>query len=188
MKRLLIVFLLLGYFSSGAYAEEQAEQKYVGVFFGKANSNVDIGIGDADIENGNVGIVVGGHAESGLGFEFFYSNTVDQDDDTLAAGKVRYDSQIWGFLGSYRISSGPVYGLAKAGYAFLDLQAKVSGLSQEKYKEEGLSYGVGAGIEVGGHGAIELNYLILPDINERIDGFDTEIETELITLGYNLYF
>ena len=193
MKRLLIVFLLLGYFSSGAYADErgepdeQGERNHVGVFYGKANSNVDIGLGDDDIENGNLGIVFGGHSESGLGFELFYSNTVDQEESDSVDGKVRYDAQIWGLLGNYRVGN-EFYGLVQVGYAFIDLRAKVSGFASEKVKEEGLSYGIGFGIEVGKHGAVELKYLVLPDIYERIGGFDTEIDNDLTTLGYNWYF
>ena len=187
MKRLLIVFLLLGYFSSGAYANEHGERMHFGVFYGKADSNVDIGIDDDDIENGNLGFVIGGHAESGMGFEFFYSDTVDQEENDTVLGKVRYDSQIWGLLGNYRIGD-KFYALIEAGYTFIELRAKVSGFSAEKYKEDGLSYGIGFGIEVGKHGAVELKYLVLPDINERIVGFDVEIENELTTLGYNWYF
>jgi len=181
MKRLLIVFLLLGYFSSGAYAEEQGEQKYVGVFYGVADS------GDGDVKNGNLGMVIGGYVKSGLGVEFFYSDTFDEDDVDTDVGKIRYETQVWGLLGSYRVGD-KYYGQVKAGYTFLDLNAKISGLTSEKWKEEGLTYGVGFGIKVGKNGAVELNYLVLPEVTDRIAGLDVEFDNELYSLGYNWNF
>ncbi|MCP4766655.1 MAG: porin family protein [Gammaproteobacteria bacterium] len=181
MKRLLIVFLLLGYFSSGAYAVEPTEQKYAGVFYGIADS------GDGGVKNGNLGLVIGGHVDSGIGIEFFYSDTIDGDDESTSLGKIRYESQIWGLLGTYRFGD-KYYGLIKAGYTFLDLEAKITGLTREKWKEEGLSYGIGFGVRVGKNSAVELNYLVLPDVTDRILGFDVEFDNELYGLGYNWFF
>jgi opacity protein-like surface antigen len=187
MKRLLIVFLLLGYFSSGAYAAELGEQKYVGVFYGEVDTEVDSGAGDADIENGNLGFVIGGQIESGPGIEFFYSDTIDEDETKTNLGKIRYDSQVWGLLGTYRFGD-KYYALLKAGYTFIDLKAKLSGVPSEKLNEDGLSYGIGFGIEVGKNGAVELNYLVLPEVTDRILGLDVEFDNELTSLGYNWYF
>jgi len=181
MKRLLIVFLLLGYFSSVAHAAEPVEQKYAGVFYGVVDS------GDGDVENGNLGLVIGGHVESGLGVEFFYSDTIDEDETDTVSGTLRFESQVWGLLGTYRVG-GKYYGLLKGGYTFLDLRAKVTGVDSEKWKEEGLSYGIGFGVEVGKNGAIELNYLVLPEVNDRIGGTEFDFDNELISLGYNWNF
>ncbi|MCP4300378.1 MAG: porin family protein [Gammaproteobacteria bacterium] len=181
MKKLLIVFLLLGYFSPGAYAEEPGERKYAGVFYGIVDS------GDGDVEAGNLGLVIGGYVKSGLGVELIFSDTINEDDKENNLGKVRYKSQVWGLLGSYRFGD-KVYGLVKAGYTFLDVSGRITGLSSEKWEEEGLSYGIGAGVKVGRSGTIELNYLVLPDVTDRILNTDVEFENELISLGYNWNF
>jgi hypothetical protein len=44
----------------------------VGVFYGQIESE--------DVETGNIGIVLGGIADSGLGFELFYNLTVSEDE------------------------------------------------------------------------------------------------------------
>jgi len=125
--------------------------------------------------------------KSGPGIEFFYSDTFDEDDVNTAVGKIRYETQVWGLLGTYRVGD-KVYGLVKAGYTFLDLNAKISGLTSEKWQEEGLSYGVGIGIKVGKNGTVELNYLVLPEVTDRILDLDVEFDNELYSLGYNWNF
>ena len=182
MKQLLIVLLLLGYFSSGAQAAEGVEKGYVGVYYGEINS------GDGDIKNKNLGLVIGGSMESGPGVEFFYTDTVDKDT-TVSAGlpDVRYSTQAWGLLGTYRVGS-DFYALLKAGYTFIDVTSQTAGVGSQKFKEDGLSYGIGVGIEVGKSGAVELNYLVLPDIELASGNQFVDVENELISLGYNWYF
>jgi hypothetical protein len=187
MKQLLIVLLLLGYFSSGAQAQAAKDPKdtdkgYIGVFYGEVDSS------DGGIENRNLGLVAGGSMESGPGVEFFYSDTVDKDTNVSAGSPdVRYSTQAWGFFGTYRFGS-EYYALLKGGYAFIDVTRQTAGVGSQKFKEDGLSYGVGVGIEVGKNGAVELNYLVLPDIELSSNDQFLDVENELISLGYNWYF
>ena len=179
MKQLLVVLLLLGYFSSSAHATEHGEEKYVGVFYGQASTE--------DVDNGNLGLVVGGFLESGPGVEFFYSNTVDKDDFEDSTGRIfKYETQAWGLLGTYRFG-GDLYAMLKAGYTFVDVKANQIGGSSNTFDEDGLSYGLGVGYRVGENGSVELNYLVLPEI-EEIEGILVEADTELLSLGYNWHF
>ena len=189
MKQLLIVLLLLGYFGSGVQAAEDdqrgyedGERGYVGVFYGQVDTS------DGGVENGNLGLVIGGSLDSGPGVEFFYSDTVDKDEfqsDTFP--DIRYSTQVWGLLGTYRFGT-KQYGLLKAGYTFIDVKGEVAGGTNEKFDEDGLSYGVGFGIEVGNSGAVELNYLVLPDIELSVGTDNLDTENEMYTLGYYWHF
>lgn len=184
MKQLLIVLLLLGYFSSGAQAAEDSkdEKGYFGIFYGELDSN------DGGIKNKNFGLVAGGSMESGPGVEIFYSDTVDEDTTvTAGAPDVRHSTQAWGLLGTYRFGS-EYYALLKAGYAFIDVTSQTAGVGSTKFKEDGWSYGIGVGIEVGNNGAVELNYLVLPDLEITSGSQFADVENELISLGYNWYF
>jgi len=182
MKQLLIVLLLLGYFSSGAQAAENGERGYVGVFYGEVDTN------EGSIENRNLGIVVGGSLESGPGVELFYSDTVDKDEfEATGFPDIRYSTQVWGLLGTYRFGT-EFYAMLKAGYTFVDVKGEVAGAANEKFDEDGLSYGLAVGIEVGDNGAVELNYLVLPDIELSVGNENADVENEMMTLGYNWYF
>ncbi len=183
MKQLLIALLLLGYFGSGVQAAEEEEKKYAGIFYSELNTN------DGSVENKNYVIVVGANLKSGFGMEFFYSDTVDKDEvrSTALAADIRYSSQAWGLLGTYRVGS-KFYGVAKAGYTFVDLTADIAGQGKETLDEDGFSYGVGFGIEVGEYGAIELNYLVLPEMEESDLDNHFGLENELTSIGYNWYF
>ena len=181
MKQLLIVLLLLGYFGSGAQATD-ADRGYAGVFYSLVDSS------DGDIENGNLGLVVGGSMDSGPGVEFFYSDTIDKDTfESTGFPDIRYSTQVWGLLGTYKFGT-EFYALLKAGYTFVDVSADIAGEPNEKFSEDGLSYGVGFGIEVGKSGAVELNYLVLPDIELSLDDQNFEVGSEQISLGYNWLF
>ena len=182
MKQPLIILLLLGFFSSGGYASEHETRNYVGVFYGVVDS------GDGDVENGNLGIVIGGNLESGPGIEFFYSETIDKDEfNSSTLPDLKYSTQVWGLLGSYRIG-GDFYGMLKVGYTFVELKADIAGGGSDKIDENGLTYGVAAGMQVGDNGAVELNYLVLPEFEESLNGDNVDYDNELISLGYNWYF
>ena len=180
MKQILFVLLLLGYFGSGAQATD-GDRGYAGFFYSQVET------GD-NVENGNLGLVIGGSMDSGPGIEFFYSDTVDKDTSkSTGLPDVRFSSQVWGLLGTYRFGS-EVYALLKAGYTFVDVRADIAGQPNEKLGEDGLSYGVGFGVEVGKNGAIELNYLVLPDIEESLGDQNVDVGSEQISLGYNWLF
>ena len=68
------------------------------------------------------------------------------------------------------------------------MRADIAGEPNEKFAEDGLSYGVGFGIEVGKSGAVELNYLVLPDIELSLDDQNFDVGSEQISLGYNWLF
>ena len=68
------------------------------------------------------------------------------------------------------------------------VKADIAGRSNESLDEDGLSYGVGAGFEVGKNGAIELNYLVLPEMEESLFDENVEFENELTSIGYNWHF
>ena len=182
MKQLLIALLVLGYFGFGVQAAEEVEQRYAGFFYGEVDTN------EGDVENMNLGLVIGGRMESGPGIEFFYSDTVDKDEFSEDGfSDVRYSTQAWGLLGTYKFGT-KFYGVVKGGYTFVDLKADIAGRSNESLDEDGLSYGVGAGFEVGKNGAIELNYLVLPEMEESLFDENVEFENELTSIGYNWHF
>jgi hypothetical protein len=183
MKQLLIVILLLGYFSSGAQAKEGAEDGSL-IYFGVSASQVE----SEDIDNYNYGIVIGGSIDKGPGAELFYSNTFDGERvETTGFPDVDYSTQVFGLLGTYRFGT-QIYTRLKLGYASVDVRADVAGSGTQDFDEAGWSYGIGVGIEVGKRGAVELNYLVLPDIDLTIgDQFET-VDSDLISLGYNWYF
>jgi len=181
MKQLIIVLLLLGYFGSSAQAAE-GDRGYAGIFYSEVDSS------DGGVENGNLGLVVGGSMKSGAGIEFFYSDTVDKDTfEATGFPDIRYSTQVWGLLGTYRFGT-TVYAMLKAGYTFVDVRADIAGEPNEKFDEDGLSYGVGFGVEVGKSGAVELNYLVLPDIELSSGSENFDVGSEQISLGYNWYF
>jgi hypothetical protein len=183
MKQLLIVLLLLGYFSSGAQARESAEDNSL-TYFGVSASQVE----NEDIENYNYGIVLGGSIDKGLGAELFYSNTFDGERvETTGFPDVDYSTQIYGLLGTYRIGT-KFYTRLKLGYASVDVRADVAGGGTEDFDEAGWSYGIGVGLEVGKSGAVELNYLVLPDIEVTIGNEFETVNNDLISIGYNWYF
>ncbi len=183
MKQLVIVLLLLGYFSSGAQAKEGDEDGNL-TYFGVSASQVETD----DIENNNFGIVLGGSSEAGPGAELFYSDTFDGERvKTTGFPDVDYSTQVWGLLGTYRFGT-EVYARLKFGYASVDVRADVAGSGTETFDEGGWSYGIGVGIEVGKSGAVELNYLVLPEIDLTIgDQFET-VDSDLVSLSYNWYF
>ncbi len=52
----------------------------------------------------------------------------------------------------------------------------------DRYRENGLAYGVGAKLNVGGSGAVTLDYTVLPDIESDEYGFT--VESAIISIGY----
>lgn len=71
-----------------------------------------------------------------------------------------------------------VYG--KVGFAGLSFEDD----DNDTYRENGVTYGVGAKLSLGGSGAITLDYTVFPDIENDKVGVDVEVD--MISLGYQM--
>jgi hypothetical protein len=166
LKAMILASLLV---SPMAVADESS---YGGLSFGR----VDID----DIYTGNLGIVFGGIADNGFGYELFYTFTVVDYDESGAT----YDSAETDAINLYAVyrTPGDVYLKAKAGVSYVNitLDSPVNGRLSDS--TEGFSYGLAAGIAVG-DGEIELTYYRFPDFDD-FDGISFDEEVEMLNLAY----
>ena len=165
-KLMILASLLV---SPMAVADETA---YGGLSFGR----VDID----EIETGNLGIVLGGIADNGFGYELFYTFTVVDYDESGAT----YDSAETDAINVYVVyqTPGDAYLKAKAGYSYVNitLDSPVNGRLSDS--TEGFSYGLAAGIAIG-DGAIEATYYRFPDFDD-FDGVSFDEEVEMLNIAY----
>jgi hypothetical protein len=166
LKAMILASLLV---SPMAVADESG---YGGLSFGR----VDID----DIYTGNLGIVFGGIADNGFGYELFYTFTVIDYDESGAT----YDSAETDAINLYVVykTPGKAYFKAKAGYSYVNitLDSPVNGRLSDS--TEGFSAGLAAGIAVG-DGEIELTYYRFPDFDD-FDGISFDEEVEMLNLAY----
>ena len=182
MKRNLFAALLLLLVTS---TWVQADTNYAGLSYGLIN--VEEQDSSFEAETGNLGIVVGGVANSGLGFELFYNFTVREDDISVNGNEVA-EARItsFGVLGVYQ-SPGQVYFKGKAGFAVSDLDFDIDGAAGSFDDDaSGIAYGVAVGVQIG-EGALELTYLVLPEFKD-FEGLEFDADVALINLGYHWNF
>ena len=166
LKALILASLLV---SPMAVADETG---YGGLSLGR----VDID----DIYTGNLGIVLGGIADNGFGYELFYSFTVVDYNESGAI----YDSAETDTINVSAVyqTPGNVYVKAKAGYSYVNitLDSAVNGRLSDS--TDGFSYGLAGGIAIG-DGAIELSYYRFPDFDD-FDGVSFDEKVEMLNLAY----
>jgi hypothetical protein len=182
LKRNLFAILLIGFTASTLV---QAETTYVGLMYGQ------ISVDDQDssfaVETDNVGIVLGGIADSGLGFELFYNLTISEDKISVNGEEVAEATmESYGVMIVYQ-TPGELYVKAKGGLAAVELDFDVSGASGSfDDGSTGVVYGAAVGYQIG-NGALELSYLVLPEFND-FEGLDFDADVNLLSLGYNWNF
>ena len=148
-----------------------ADTGYGGLSFGRVT--VD------EIETGNLGIVLGGIADNGFGYELFYSfSVVDYD--------VSFDSFETDTINVYVVykTPGKAYFKAKAGYSYSNItfDPEDDGVASVSDSTEGFSYGLAGGIGIG-DGALELSYYQFPEFDD-FDGVSFDEEVDMINLAY----
>ena len=141
-----------------------------------------------EIDTGNIGIVFGNIAESGFGYELFYSFTVRDDKGFQDGAEITAETDIIGLFLAYQ-TPGDIYLKAKLGYAFVSLKfdAEDQGSTVEDQgstsdSAEDFSFGLAAGTFIG-DGAIELTYYRFADF-EEFDGNDIDKDVEMLNLTY----
>jgi len=149
-----------------------------------------LSIGRVDIDNietGNLGIVFGGIADNGFGYELFYSFTVVDYDESGAT----YDSAETDTINLFAIyqTPGDIYFKAKAGYSYVNItfvpdvgDIAIGDGASVSDSTEGFSYGLAGGIGIG-DGALELTYYRFPDFDD-FAGVSFDEEVEMINLAY----
>ena len=153
-----------------------ADNAYGGLSFGRVT--VD------DIETGNLGIVLGGIADNGFGYELFYAFTVVDYDKSFNS----FETDTINLSVVYK-TPGKIYFKAKAGYSYVNITfvpdvgdiATGDGASVSD-STEGFSYGLAAGIAIG-DGAIEATYYQFPDFDD-FDGVSFDEEVEMLNIAY----
>jgi hypothetical protein len=165
-KLMILASLLV---SPMAVADDTA---YGGLSFGR----VDID----EIETGNLGIVLGGIADNGFGYELFYSFTVVDYDESGAT----YDSAETDTINLYAVyrTPGTVYFKAKAGYSYVNITLDSAVIGRLSDSTEGFSYGLAGGVAIG-DGGLELSYYRFPDFDD-FDGVSFDEEVEMLNLAY----
>lgn len=176
MKRQLVALLLSGMLAAPL---AQAENTYAGVFYANVESD------DIDVKTGNLGITVGSVPDSGGGFEFFYAFTVDEDEITGGGLTADVSTQVLGAFAMYK-TPGDYYAKFKAGIAYIDMEVDIDGFGSADDEATNLAYGITLGTRLG-FGALELTYLVLPEIDE-FEGIGIDAEFDMISLGYNWEF
>jgi len=155
-----------------------AETSYGGLSYGRVNID--------DVYTGNIGIVLGGIADNGFGFEFFYSLTVVDyefsSNETIAGGS--YESAETDTVALFAVyqTPGDVYFKAKAGYGYVNLTLDAEEGGKDSDTTDGISYGVAGGMAIG-DGAIELTYFWFPEF-EDFDGASIDEDVEMLNLTY----
>ena len=146
---------------------------YGGLSFGRVDSE--------DIYTGNLGIVLGGIVENGFGYEFFYSFTVADYEESSGG---TYDSAETDTVSLFAVyqTPGDAYFKAKAGYSYVSFTFDAGDGSKTSDSTEGFSYGIAGGMAIG-DGAIELSYYWFPEFDE-FDGVSVDFEVEMINFAY----
>ncbi len=155
-----------------------AESTYGGLSYGRVNLD--------DIYTGNIGIVLGGIADNGLGFEFFYSFTVVDYEFSSGStfGGNSYDSAETDTVGLFAVyqTPGDVYFKAKLGYSYVNLTLDGEEDGKDSDTTDGFSYGIAGGMAIG-DGAIEATYFWFPEF-EKFDGVSIDEDVEMLNFTY----
>lgn len=162
-----------------------ANSNYIGPFYGLVS--VDDQDSGFEVENGLLGIAIGGISDSGLGFEVYYAAHLDEDE-ILVNGREVAEAAIttFGFFAVYR-TPGQVFLKLKGGLASSELEFELANdAGSIEDDAAGLAYGGALGVEIG-KGSLELGYLVLPEFGD-FEGLDFDADVDMVTLGYNWNF
>ena len=176
MVRMIAALLLACLFAA---APAQAENYYAGVFYGQVESD------EIDVETGNLGLTFGSVAESGLGFEVLLALTVE--DDEIGSGVLTADAStsIAGFFAMYK-TPGNYYAKIKGGFAHIDVEIDFDNFDTASDNNTDIAFGLTLGARFG-NGALELSYLVLPELDE-FEGANIDADFDMLSLGFNWHF
>ena len=159
---------------------------YLGVKYGLLTIDEPVSGAD-DVEMDNVGFTFSGDINEYLALEFEFSTTVSESEqDLLDLGpnlKVSSDT-----LGLFLVgkTQGDVYIKGRVGYTRVaqDISYSGSSISANVY---GVAAGLGAGIKLAEGAALEIEYSVYPETDRFEElgiGFDDDLETEFVTVGF----
>jgi hypothetical protein len=81
-------------------------------------------------------------------------------------------------------TQGTVYVKGRIGYTRTTLERNFNGSSFD-HNSYGIAYGAAAGVKIGKSGAIELEYTIMPDIDDSgFVGAPVEVESDFVSISY----
>lgn len=159
---------------------------YLGIRFGQITIDEPVSGAD-DVEMENVGFTFAGDINEYLSLEFEFSKTVSESEDDLfnLGSDLKVSSDTLGLFLVGR-TQGEVYVKGKVGYTRVaqDISYSGSSISANVY---GVAAGLGAGIKLAEGAALEIEYTVYPktDRFEELGiGFDDDLETEVVTLGF----
>ena len=175
MKGKIILLLVTAAFTAPVTQAEN--QGYAGAFYGLVESE--------DVETGNLGILVGSSWNNGVGIEFMYSFTINEEE--LSEGPFTADVSIdtLGLYATYTAGE-EFYLRGKAGYAKVDLEFDFEGLGSIDDDTSDFSFGVSFGYRTT-NGALELTYLVLPEFDD-FQGIEVDADVDMLSIGYNFNF
>jgi len=153
---------------------------YLGLKYGRLTIAEDVPDSDgADIRN--LGFAFGKGINEVLAMEFIWNTTVTEDD--TSSGNLSADT-----IGLYMVAKTPgrVYFKGRVGYIRSTLERDFSGDSFD-HNSYGIAYGVGLGVKIAKGGAIELEYTLLPSIDDSgFVGAPVEVESDFLSVSYVL--
>jgi hypothetical protein len=151
---------------------------YLGIKYGRVTIAEDIPDSDgADIRN--LGFAFGKGINDTLAIEFDYNTTVTEDD--TSSGDLSADT-----IGLYLVAKtqGTVYFKGRVGYTRTTLERNFNDDSFD-HNSYGIAYGAAAGVKIGKSGAIEIEYTIMPDIDDSgFVGAPVEVESDFVSISY----
>lgn len=167
---------------------------YLLLKYGEITIADDVPEDGSDIRN--FGFAFGKAVNDVIAMEFEYTTTVSEDDDYLGSGSSASADTVGFFVVAK--SPGDFYGKARLGYTRVttDLEDTAIidwGNSDNVY---GIAAGLGAGFKFMEGGAIELEYMLYPKIEDvefdfsGVGGpvFEEDLEVDFVSLNYVLSF
>ncbi len=103
-----------------------------------------------------------------------YTDTVSEGDATFGGIHGEWEIETYAIYGVFR-TRGTLFFKGKIGYLHEDVSSTVGGFGATG-SDSGLSLGIGAGLRIGHHGSIELEYTII------------EEDVDYLSVGLNYYF
>lgn len=191
-KNLTIVFLSLILLipTVSHAARDYGNSSRIDAFFGEVYLGINSGVlfiddvPDSDGANiQNIGFTFGKGINSVLAMEFTYNVTVTEDDTDL--GDLSGDN-----IGLYLVAKTPgtVYFKGRFGYTRTTLERDFRGDSFD-HNSYGLAYGIGGGVKIVKGGAIELEYTLLPEVEDSgIMGSSEDGTSTYLSIAYVLGF
>lgn len=184
-------FAAIALCASTAFADAPAQEPRDGGYWslGYAKVTTDLKSGGQSFDLQSINLAWGYHFHPNVAAELWGSFNVAPDTDDYTSGlvgeKVEAEFDSFGAFVVGRLGQ-KVYGIARAGLVNSRFTYSAKGYEDEKEDAFGLGFGIGGGVNVG-KAQWELNYLVLPEVDDPI--FTAEsYETDMLTIGFNYYY